>query len=197
MLWDLDSDFTLKNSLFGGVKLVKNADSDKYVYSGYGIVFYTRIEVSFPDSNVGKNVIIFGGDMSLSVHIDKKGKDILILDKGATQGLNDTALTAETQYLINFTIPSLEFCVSLYYNGRNSFFFVDSTKIHQFKAKDSAIKKYSVSIGNISGGFSASYMKKNRIKWICVNDFYVDYRTFDTSNIIDIHKYLIKKHDMK
>ena len=92
----------------------------------------------------------------------KKEKDILILDKGATQGLNDAALTAETQYLINFTIPSLEFCVSLHYNGRNSFFFVDSTKIHQFKAKDSAIKKYSVSIGNISGGFSASYMKKKQ-----------------------------------
>ena len=77
MLRDLDSDFTLKNSLFGGFKLVKNADSDKYVYSGYGIVFYTRIEVSFPDSNKGKNVIIFGSDMSLSVHIDKKGKRYL------------------------------------------------------------------------------------------------------------------------
>ena len=42
---------------------------------------------------MGKNVIIFGVDMSSSVHIDNKGKDILILGKGPTQGLHDTSLT--------------------------------------------------------------------------------------------------------
>ena len=41
--------------------------------------------------------------MSSSVYIDNKGKDILILGKGPTQGLNDTTLTGETQYSINFT----------------------------------------------------------------------------------------------
>ena len=83
---DLNSDSTLKACLFGGVKVTKNADPDKYVYSGYGIGFDLRSEFSLTDGSVGKNVIIFGVDMSSSVHIDNEGKDILILVKGASQG---------------------------------------------------------------------------------------------------------------
>ena len=52
---------------------------------------------------MGKNVIIFGVDMSSSVHIDNKEKDILILGKGPTQGSNDTTLTAEAQCSTNFS----------------------------------------------------------------------------------------------
>ena len=81
-----------------------------------------RIDVSLPDGSVSKNVITFGVDMSSSVHIDNKGKDILILGKCPTQGLDDTTLTAETQYSINFIRPNIKFCLSLYYNVRNSFF---------------------------------------------------------------------------
>ena len=51
-------------------------------------------------------------------------------------------------------------------------------------------------LGNISGDFSANNMKKTGLNG-CVYDFSVDYRAFDTSNIIDIHKYLMKKHDTK
>ena len=47
--------------------------------------------------------------MSSSVRIDNEGKDILVLGKGATQGLNHT-LTAETQYSINFTRQGIKFC---------------------------------------------------------------------------------------
>ena len=52
---------------------------------------------------MGKNVIIFGADMNSSVHIGNKGKDMLLLGKGTTQRLNDTTLTAEAIYPINFT----------------------------------------------------------------------------------------------
>ena len=69
---------------------------------------------------MGKNVIIFGVDMSLSAHIDNKGKDILIL--GTTQKLNDTKLTAGAQYSINFSKSNRKFYLSLHYNGSNSFF---------------------------------------------------------------------------
>ena len=51
--------FALKDCLFGGVKLRKNADPDKYVYIGYGIRFDSRSESSLPDDSMGKNVIIF------------------------------------------------------------------------------------------------------------------------------------------
>ena len=54
--------------------------------------------------------------MSLSVHIDNKGNNILILGKGPTQGLNHM-LAAETQYSINFTRPGIKFYLSLHYSG--------------------------------------------------------------------------------
>ena len=79
-------------------------------------------EFSLHDGSIGKNIIIFGVDMSSSVHIDKKGKDILILRKGPTQGLNDTTLTAEAQYSINFSRSNRKFGLSLHYNGSNSFY---------------------------------------------------------------------------
>ena len=62
---------TLKNCLFGVVTVTKNADIDKYEYSGYGIAFDKRGIFSFPD---GQNVLIFGVDMSFSAHIDNKKK---------------------------------------------------------------------------------------------------------------------------
>ena len=65
--------------LFGGVKLAKNADLEKCVYSSYDIEFDSRSEFSLPHFNVGKKVIILGVDISSFVHIDNKKKDILIL----------------------------------------------------------------------------------------------------------------------
>ena len=54
--------------------------------------------------------------MSLSVHIDNKNKDILILGEGLTQGIDDIALTAEAKYLVNFAQPKTRFLLSLHYN---------------------------------------------------------------------------------
>ena len=81
---DLNTGFTLKDSLFGSVKLNKNADPHKYEYSGYDIGFDLRLKFSLTDGSVGKNVIIFGVDISSSVHIGIKNKNILILGKGPT-----------------------------------------------------------------------------------------------------------------
>ena len=78
---DVNSYFTLKECLFGGAKLAKNTDLDKYLCTGYDIRFDSRSDFSLPDGSVGKNVIIFGDDMILSVHFDSKNKDILILGK--------------------------------------------------------------------------------------------------------------------
>ena len=126
---------TLSNCLFRSVKLTKNTDLDKYKYTGYGIGFDSRSEYLFTAGSYGKNVIIFGADMSSSVHVDDKRKDISILGKGPTQVLDDTTLTAETKYPTNFTESGKRFVLSLHYNGSNSFLFVNATKIYQFKAK--------------------------------------------------------------
>ena len=83
--------------------MTKNADIDKYGYSGYGIGFDRRGSFSFPGGGFGQNVLIFGVDMSSSAHIDNKKKDILILGKRPTQGLEHT-LTAEKMHRNNFAV---------------------------------------------------------------------------------------------
>ena len=80
------NDPTLQNCLFGSVTLTKNVVIDKYKYSGYGIGFDRKGSFSFPGGEFGQNVVIFGADMSSSPHIDNKGKDILVLGRGQTQG---------------------------------------------------------------------------------------------------------------
>ena len=125
---------TLENCLFGVVKLTKHVDVDLYKYSGCGIGF-DRKRSYLIGNEIGRNIIIFEVDMSLSLHIDNKKKDILILGKGPTQGLEHT-LTAEKLYSINFTKKNTRFCLSLHYNGANSYLFVHGTEIIKFKAKD-------------------------------------------------------------
>ena len=97
------SDPTIKKCLFGAVTLTKKADIEKNRYSGYGIGFDRRSNFSFPSGGLCQNVLIFGADMSSSIHIDNKKKDILVLGRGPTQGLKST-LTAEKMYSINFTV---------------------------------------------------------------------------------------------
>ena len=151
--------------MFGSVKLTKNADPDKYKYSGYGIGFGSPSEFLLNDGSVGKNVIIFGAGMSSSVHIDMTNKDILILCERPTQGLDDTTLTAEAKYPINLTKSKEKFVLSVHYNGSDSFLFVNATtKIFQFKAKGSEIKPYLLCLGNISKNFTIDNMKKIGLK---------------------------------
>ena len=102
-LRNLSTDFTLGYCLFGSLKLTKNADLDKYKYSGYNIGFNSRSEFLFTYGIMEKNVIIFGAGTNSSVHIDNKEKDISILGERPTQGLDDTTLTAEAIYAIGVT----------------------------------------------------------------------------------------------
>ena len=157
-----NNDHTLKDCLFGAVILTKNANIDKYGYSGCGIGLDRRSSFSFPGVEFGENVLIFEVGMSSSAHIDNKKKDILVLGKGPTQGLEHT-LTAEKMYSINFTVTKKKFCLSLHYNGANSYLFVNGTEIYKFKAKDSEIVASPLCLGNISKDWSIDNMKKNRV----------------------------------
>ena len=65
--------------------------------------------------------------MSYSVHVDNKKKDTLILGEGSTQGLDGATLTAEKNYSINFRENNKKFCLSLHYDGANSYLFVNGT----------------------------------------------------------------------
>ena len=123
----------------GAVSITKNAGIDKNKYSGYGTGFDRTGVYLLPDGSFGRNVVIFGADMNSSVHIDNKGKDILILGEGLTQGLGEHSLTAEKMYSVNLTDHRKKCCLSLHYIGANSYLFINSSEIIKFKAKDSNI----------------------------------------------------------
>ena len=166
---------TLVNCLFGAVSITKNADIDKYRYSGYAFGF-----------NRG------GLYMSSSVHIDDEGKDFLILGKGPTQGLGEHSLTIETTYSVNCTDNGDKYCLSLHYNGANSYLFVNGREIIKFKAKDSEIVAAPLCLGNISKGWSVDNMTDIGLNGY-VYDFSVGYDATEVDDIKDIHKYLMKK----
>ena len=85
---------------------------------------------------------------------------LIVLGKDPTQGLDDTTITAEAEYSINFSRSERKICLSLHYNGSKSFLFVNATKIYQLQAKNSEIKPYILCSGNISKDFAATNMKK-------------------------------------
>ena len=96
-------------------------------------------------------------------------------------------------YSINFTKVNTKFCLSLHYNGANSYLFVNGTEIHKFLAKDSMIVPNNLCLGNVSKDFSASNMKKIGFNGY-IYDFSVDYDSIAVDDILDIHKYLMKKN---
>ena len=128
------------------------------------------------------------------LYADYKKKDILTVGKGPTVGLDNTAMTAEAEYFINFSVQKKEFSLSLHFSGKNSFLFVNGVKICQFRAKDSELNAYPLRLTNISKEFTVDNMKKWDYTDICMifqyDNIYVD-------DSLDIHKYLMKKHDIK
>ena len=133
--------------------------------------------------------------MSSSVHVDNKGKDILILGKSPRQGLGEHSLTAEKIYSVNFTDDREKYCLSLHYNGANSYLFVNGTEIIKFKAKDSEIVATPLCLGNISKDWSVDNMKDTGLNGY-VYDFSVDYDAIAVDDILNIHKYLMKKNNI-
>ena len=144
--------------MFGSASLAKHVDIDQYKYSGYGIGFDRKGAFSF-SNGFGKNVIIFGVDMSSFVHANNKTKNDLVLGKDFIQGLENTAIYAEKLYSINFTKTNTKFYLSLHYNGTNSYLFVNGTEIHKFKAKGFETVAIPLCLGNISKDFSVDNMK--------------------------------------
>ena len=98
-------------------------------------------------------------------------------------------------YSINFTVTRKKFCLSLHYNGANSYLFVNGTEIYKFKAKDSGIVATPLCLGNISKDWLVDDMKKTRFNGYVYN-FSVDYDAIAVDDFKDIHKYLMKKNNI-
>ena len=97
-------------------------------------------------------------------------------------------------YSINFTVTK-KICLSLHYNGANSFLFVNGTEIYKLKVKYSEIVATPLCLGNISKNWSIDNMTKIGFNGY-VYDCSVDYDSTDADDIKDIHNYLMKKIDI-
>ena len=98
-------------------------------------------------------------------------------------------------YSINFNLTKNKFCLSLRYNGENSYLFVNGTGIYKFKAKDSEIVASPFCLGKISKDWSVDNMKRTGFAGY-VYDFSVDYEAIAVDDIKNIHKYLMEKNNI-
>ena len=95
-------------------------------------------------------------------------------------------------YFINFTVAKKKFCLSLHCNEANSYLFVNGTEFYKFKAKDSETVPSPLCLGNISKDWSTDNMKKTGLTGY-VYDFSFDYNAIKISDILNFHKYLMKR----
>ena len=114
-----DTTFTVKNALFGAMQITKNADTSKYNYKEYGICFneggqfgHAIREGGFDHTTNARNVLIFGADMSFSVHAANRANHIYVMGTGFVQGIHNTTIYAEKNFYRNFTDPGKKFVLS-------------------------------------------------------------------------------------
>ena len=128
-----DTSLTIQNALFGAMQITKNAtDNSKNNYKGYGICFdersqfgHTMTEGGRTHITNGRNVLIFGADMSFSIHRTNRANQIYVMGDGFTQVIHGATLYVEKKYYRNFTEPDVKFVLSLHYNGDDSYLFVN------------------------------------------------------------------------
>ena len=97
--------FTVQNALFGAMQITKTVDTSKNNYKGYGICFdgggrfgHTIKEGNFSHTTNARNVLIFGADMSSSVHATNRANHIYVMGDAFVQDINDTTIYAEKNF---------------------------------------------------------------------------------------------------
>ena len=93
----INSNFVFRDYLFVAIKITNttNSDTDELQYSGYGIGFDSTINFTHPDGGNGRNVIIFGAELSNSAHATNQTQSVLVLGRDFIQKVNDTTIYAE------------------------------------------------------------------------------------------------------
>ena len=117
----------------------------------------------------------------------------MVVGKDFIQGINNTTIYAEKLHSINFSATRTRLCLSLHYNGDNSYLFVNGKGMIKFKAKDSEIVENPNCLGNISKDFSESNMKKTGL-YGSAYYFSIVHNDIAVDDILDIHNYLIKAY---
>ena len=199
-----DKSFTIQNALFGAMQITKNAtDNDENNYKGYGICFDERSEFGHTITEGGcahtadaRNVLVFGADMSFSIHATNRANHIYLMSTGLAQGINDTTIYTEKNFYRNFTDFGKKFVLSLHYNGDNSYLFVNGRQELKFKVKTDQLVKEKLCKGNLSDQWTTSESEKTGV-YGKIYDFVVDYEQISgVKAIYDMHRYLITKHNI-
>ena len=198
-----DTTFTMQNALFEAMQITKNADNSKSNYKGYGICFDERSEFDHAITEGGRahttdarNVLIFGADMSFSVHATNRANNIYVMGTDLTQGIHDTTLYAEKNFYRNFTDLGKKFMLSLYCNGDDSYLFVNGRQELKFKCKTDQLVKEKLCIENLSDQWTTSESEKSEL-YGKIYDFVVNYEQIaDVKAIYDMHRYLMTKYNI-
>ena len=178
------------------MQVIKNADTSKYKYKGYGICFDGGGSFSKGNISNGKNVLIFGVDESSLVHANNKANTIYVMGDLFVQGINDSTLYEEKIYSQNSTQPSKKFVLSLHYNGNDSYLFVNGKQELKFKSKTGQLVREKLCIGNLSDQWKTSESEKTGL-YGNIYDFIVDYKkVVGVKAIYDMHRYLMTKHNI-
>ena len=95
-------------------------------------------------------------------------------------------------YSPNSTVDNKIFCLSLHYNGDNSYLFVNGKEVTKFKAKDSELMKYPICLGGLSKDYNRNSRKSTGLYGNGYG-FSVDNSAISNDKIYDIHGYLMRK----
>ena len=185
------------------MKITKNTYSSKNNYTGYGLCFdeggefgHTVKQGNFNRNTNAKTIIIFGVDMSSSVHATNRANNIYVMGKDFIQGSNDTIIYAEKLFHNNFIEFGVKFVLSLHYNGDNNYLFANGRQELKFKAKDDQIISEKLCLGNLSNEWTTSESEKTGL-YGNIYDFVVDYKAINGAKpIYDMHRYLMTKHNI-
>ena len=196
--------FTVQNALFGAMKISKNVDSSKYNYKGYDICFdegstfgHSIKEGNFNHTTNARNVLIFGADMSSSVHATNRANHIYVMGKAFVQGINGTTIYAEKNFYRNFTDPGKKFVLSLHYIGDESYFFVNGRQELKFKCKTDQLVKEKLCLGTLSDQWSTKSDSEKTGLHGNIYDFVVDYQAIvGVKPTYNLHRYLMTKYNI-
>ena len=138
-----DTTFTIQNALVGAMQITQDATGNsKNNYKGYRICFdersqfgHTITEDGRAHTTNGRNVLMFGVDMSFSVHATNRANSIYVMGDGHRQDIHDTTLYVEKNYWRNFRDPGKKFVISLHYSGDKIYFFVNGRQELKFKGE--------------------------------------------------------------
>ena len=197
-----DTTFTIQNALFGAMQITKNANTSKYNYKGYGICFdeseeftHVRKRGNFNDTTLGRNVIIFGADMSFNMQIIKQTIFTLWV-KIVFKKLMILQYTQKKCIIETLQILVKKCVLSLHYNGNNSYLYINGNQELKFKAKTDQLVKEKLCLENLSDQWTTRESEKTGL-YGKIYDFVVDYEhVAETTKILDMHRYIITKHSI-